>query len=121
MTKSQTLDGQYHKTVNKIFQIFSAIYPSWQRGKSEKQTNIAKRLWLRHLKSFEIFAIERALDEVVDLFPSFAPTLGEFKQLLITRPEHRLVEPLALPEPRDEKLAAASMKNIISLVGKKRV
>ena len=65
--------------------------------------------------------IEQSVDRVVDLFPSFPPTLGEFKQSLIVRPEHRPVK-LELIEPsKNPEIGKAAMQAIKDLVGKKKV
>ena len=109
------------KTINMLFMTFQAIYPNWQKGQSLSQINLAKKLWARHLRHFDISIIEQGVDRVVDLFPSFPPTLGEFKQSLIVRPEHRPVK-LELIEPsKNPEVAKSAMQQLKELVGKKKL
>lgn len=54
-------------------------YPTFLKNQDETQT---KRLWFTHLEMFSHQKIDQALKEMADVYPSFPPTVGEFKKLI---------------------------------------
>jgi hypothetical protein len=94
---SQTSIGR--KTViNRLFATIKVAYPNFLNNQDE---STAKRMWMAHLNEYSDDLIERAAREMVNRYPTFAPTIGEFKKLIgelnIPRPE--LQNYKALPAP----------------------
>lgn len=53
----------------------------------ELSLRLAKEQWAKHLGEFSMDEIKRGLDVVVDRFPKWPPTIGEFKQICRLTPE----------------------------------
>ena len=115
-TSSPTSIGR--KTViNRLFATIKVAYPNFLNNQDE---NMAKRMWLAHLTEYSDELIERAAREMVNRFPTFAPTLGEFKQLMgelnIPRPELKNYKALP-PPPAKQSIAdehLAKMRSILN-------
>jgi hypothetical protein len=58
--------------------MMKVTYPNFLRDQDE---TTAKRLWWTHIENIDPVKIEKALRDMVDEYPKFAPTVGEFKKL----------------------------------------
>ena len=105
------------------------IYPSWMKGKWDDEVSLAKEIWVGHLRRFhsdespekKAKLIAQAVDQAIDRFPTHPPTLGEFKQMLAVRPEHRTVKLKVIEPSKNPDVAKSAMKKIKDLVGKKKL
>ena len=59
--------------------MMKVTYPNFLRGQDETST---KRLWWTHLEGTDPKKIDSALRDMVEHYPKFAPTIGEFKKLI---------------------------------------
>tara|TARA_R110000823_G_scaffold19561_2_gene60379 strand:- start:1768 stop:2166 length:399 start_codon:yes stop_codon:yes gene_type:complete len=103
-TSSQTSIGR--KTViNRLFATIKVAYPNFLNNQDE---STAKRMWMAHMNEYSDDLIERAAREMVNRYPTFAPTIGEFKKLIgelnVPRPE--LQNYKALPAPAAKQSVA---------------
>ncbi|MBT6665341.1 MAG: hypothetical protein HOB01_08305 [Gammaproteobacteria bacterium] len=94
---SQTTTGN-QTVINRLFATIKIAYPNAFRDMDEGTT---KRMWMAHMIEFEAEKIEAAAKDMVNRYPTWPPTLGEFKKLIreqnVARPE--LMEFKALPAP----------------------
>ena len=89
------------------------------RNKSEEQIRAAKKLWLRYLGRCEVSMILQGIDQAPDRFKEFAPTMGQFKDAIIVRPEHREPPTLELIESKDPDAYKKFKQAMAPLMGKK--
>ena len=57
-------------------------YPSFLNDTSDADISSMKKMWWSYLKHYDEALIHRATLDVVNRFKKFAPTLGEFKEML---------------------------------------
>ena len=111
---SPTWTGEQKEMVNKIFATIQVLYPNsaWKSG-DESQT---KRMWLAHLAKEAPDRVDDALLKLVDHFPTFAPTLGEFKKLLreMNVKKVEFFEREALPPPRNKQLGLDAIATMLA-------
>ncbi len=65
--------------IDKLFASIKVAYPHFMKGQDEGDL---KRMWFLHLKDFPDNRVEAGAFEMIDRFPKFPPTIGEFKGLL---------------------------------------
>lgn len=78
--------------INQLFGVMRLNYPSFLNDTSNEDIASTKKMWWSYLKDYDQAVMNKATSEVVHKFKKFAPTLGEFKELLdeIKRePAHR--------------------------------
>ena len=119
-TDSPTQAGQeMPQAINLLFETFDLIYPGWMRNKSEEQIRAAKKLWLRHLGKCEVSMILQGIEQAPDRFKEFAPTMGQFKDAIMVRPEHREVPRLELIASKNPDAYEKFKQAMAPLMGKK--
>ena len=104
-----TLTGEQKQVINALFGVIKASYPHFLKDQDE---GVAKRLWAAHLTVYPREKIEAACEIMIDHYPTFPPTIGEFKKLIAgmneAKPAHveykRLPAPNASPEVARENL-----------------
>jgi hypothetical protein len=64
---------------NKLFGSLKIQYPNFMKNQDEA---LSKRMWHSQLDGFLVEHIEAAAVLCPDRYPSFAPTIGEFKALV---------------------------------------
>jgi hypothetical protein len=57
-------------------------YPSFLNDTTDQDISATKKMWWSYLKDYDAGLIRRANNEVVSRFKKFAPTLGEYKELV---------------------------------------
>jgi hypothetical protein len=65
--------------INTLFGTLKLIYPNFLKGQPEAES---KRIWMRFLGNYTVEHIQKAIDLLPDRFPSYPPTVGEFKEVL---------------------------------------
>ena len=78
--------------INQLFGVMRLNYPSFLNDTSDADIASTKKMWFSYLRDYDQAVMNKATSEVVHKFKKFAPTLGEFKELLdeIKRePAHR--------------------------------
>jgi hypothetical protein len=112
----QTWSGEQKEMINKIFATIKVFYPTsaW-KNQDESQT---KRMWLAHLSKESSDHVDKALLALVDHYPTFAPTLGEFKKLLrdMNVKKAKFFEREALPPPRNRNVGLQAIKNMKAIL-----
>lgn len=73
------LDKAY---INQLFGVMRLNYPSFLNDTSDADIASTKKLWWSYLKHYDQALIHKATLKVVEKFKKFAPTLGEFKEML---------------------------------------
>ena len=68
--------------INQLFGVMRLSYPSFLNGTSEADISATKKMWWSYLKDYDEQVVKKATDQVVVKHKKFAPTLGEFKELL---------------------------------------
>lgn len=106
-----------------IFKTLSLLYPEFLRGRSDEDIKFTKRLWLQQLEGCRADCVEQTLNRVPDRFPSFAPKVGEFKQLMpkIERPKLQAVARSDYVPPARSEKVEKFRDELASLVGAKRI
>ena len=115
---SQTSTGD-QETINALFATIKVAYPNFM-SKQNQDIGSIKRMWLLHLGGYAREKIEEAARLMVDRYPTFAPTLGEFKKLIAeinqAKPAHK--EYIALPRPEADpsiaRMELGKMKALLS-------
>lgn len=81
LNSQQTRTGQSDllTLINKVFAVLKVTYPTFLKNADETQT---KRLWFTHLEMFSFEKVDQALKDMPDVYPTFPPTVGEFKKLI---------------------------------------
>lgn len=75
--------GEIDKSlINQLFGVMRLNYPSFLNDTSDEDIASTKKMWWSYLKHYDEALIHRATLDVVDKFKKFAPTLGEFKEML---------------------------------------
>lgn len=107
-----------------IFKTLSLIYPDFLRGKSDEDVKYAKRIWLNTLADCRADCVDQVLARVPDEFPSYAPKIGEFKQMM-PRMEMRRLEIIDTRmgdhawEPSHNEVNRKAREELLNLVGAK--
>jgi hypothetical protein len=91
-SSQRTTTGERKDIINHLFGYLKVAYPNFLKGQDEIP---AKRLWYVQLESYTGEQIKAALSLSIERYPTFAPTIGEFKSLL---KESRAVKPGAMIE-----------------------
>ncbi|MCP5004667.1 MAG: hypothetical protein GY941_12125 [Planctomycetes bacterium] len=74
----------------------------------------AKRDWAEELKGLTYMQIKQGLDTTTDHYPSWPPTVGEFKALCKVGAESRKLEQLSLPDRSKQAITPEDRKRIIA-------
>jgi len=97
--------------INQLFATIKVAYPHFLKDQEETST---KRMWAAHLRGFSDERIETAAKDMVDKYPTFAPTLGEFKALLrelnVANPESLIGMDLTCPNCRGHRKSQHHLK-----------
>lgn len=106
------------EVINALFATIKVAYPNFMKNQNQDIGSI-KRMWLLHLGGYAREKIEEAAKLMVDRYPTFAPTLGEFKQLIAeinqAKPAHQ--EYIALPRPEaDPNIARTHLDKMRELL-----
>ena len=75
----EDLDKSY---INQLFGVMRLNYPSFLNDTSDEDIASTKKLWWSYLKHYDQALVHKATLKVVEKFKKFAPTLGEFKEML---------------------------------------
>lgn len=94
--------ANYEVAAGELLSSMIDLYPSF---KIESPAAI-KNIWAAHLSEFSPEAIRKAASRMIDKHPTFAPTIGEFKQLCRATGESRRPEHKMLPHRTYPKAAA---------------
>lgn len=65
--------------INELFAVMKLAYPTFLKG---QDVDDAKRFWFTQLGAYDPARIREAMSAMTEIHPTFAPTIGEFKQLL---------------------------------------
>ena len=68
--------------INHLFGVMRLNYPSFLNDTTDQDIASTKKMWWSYLKDYDAGLIRRANNEVVSRFKKFAPTLGEYKELV---------------------------------------
>lgn len=72
------------KNIDRLFATMKIAYPNFLIGQDDDDLVVTKRMWHSHLISYSPSSIEKAARQMIDQFPTKAPTIGQFKQLIAT-------------------------------------
>lgn len=102
-----------------MFATIKVAYPNFLKNQNQDIGSI-KRMWMLHLGGYAREKIEQAAKLMVDRYPTFAPTLGEFKALISelnqAKPAHQ--EYIALPRPEaDPSIASREIQKMREILG----
>lgn len=102
--------------INKIFATIKVLYPTsaW-KNQDESQT---KRMWLAHIGKESALKVDQALLVLIDYFPTFAPTLGEFKSVLkkVNEKKSEFFKREALPAPKNPNIGFAELEKMRAIL-----
>ena len=102
--------------MRKLFAILSAEYPFFL-PKSEEDTVNKLLMWIKLLRPYDSQQRQVALENCLKHHKKVGgPSVGDFLELLKTRPEHQDFERLPAPEPTQSvgRAALDNLKKILS-------
>ena len=109
LVKRSEIPGGRIALINQLFATMLVQYPTFL--KNEQRESEVKRMWAAHLSECNDDQILRAATAMIDIHPTFAPTIGDFKKLIRetrARPEHQDFH-LALPAPSNPSIQKREM------------
>lgn len=93
---AETSTSELRPVIHRLFKGLQLTYPNFCRGLDKKHTDATKRLWAENLKNYSDDRILHGLYVCPQHYPSKPVTVGEFRKLCASRPEHREAPPLRL-------------------------
>ncbi len=113
--KSKPISPLNEKIINRVFAVLMVKYThKWASAfPDEAFIDEAKKVWGADLKGLDNMQIKQGLDTVIDHYPSWPPTVGEFKELCKVGEESRRLEQLSLPDKSKQAITSDERKQII--------
>ena len=78
--QNQTSNVNYSVIAGQLLASMVELYPSFRSTLEDSSLN-TRKMWEAHLREFPPEVIEKAASRMIDKHVTFAPTIGEFKQI----------------------------------------